>query len=82
MAPSYETAPGRAYPLGATVEAEGVNFSIFSKNGTAVELLLFDHADDPQPAHIIQLDPLHNKTFYYWHVLVKGIGRASCMATG
>ncbi len=71
MAP--EVLPGRAYPLGATVQGDGVNFSLFTKNGTAVELLLFDHYDDPQPAHVIPLDPQHNKTFYYWHALVRGI---------
>ena len=68
-----KTSPGRAYPLGATVEGDGVNFSLFTKNGTTVELLLFDRYDDPQPAHIVSLDPQHNKTFYYWHVLVHGI---------
>jgi isoamylase len=68
------TSPGRAYPLGATVEGDGVNFSLFSKAGTGVELLLFDQYDDPQPAHTIVLDPQRNKTFYYWHVLVHGIG--------
>ena len=68
-----KTSPGRAYPLGATVEGDGVNFSLFTKNGTTVELLLFDRYDDPQPAHIVSLDPQQNKTFYYWHVLVHGI---------
>lgn len=68
------TSPGQAYPLGATVQPDGVNFSLFTKNGTGVELLLFDRYDDPQPAHIIQLNPLTNKTFYYWHIFVHGIG--------
>ena len=68
-----KTSPGKAYPLGATLEGDGVNFSLFTKSGTTVELLLFDHYDDPWPAHVIQLDPARNKTFYYWHVLVHGI---------
>jgi isoamylase len=68
------TSPGRAYPLGATVKGDGVNFALFSKHGTSVELLLFDQYDDPQPAHTIVLDPQRNRTFYYWHVLVHGIG--------
>jgi pullulanase/glycogen debranching enzyme len=38
----FETGPGRSHPLGATVDKEGVNFSVFSRNATAVELLLFD----------------------------------------
>ena len=66
--------PGHPYPLGASLQNGGVNFSIFSKNAVAIELLLFDHADDEQPAAVIQLDPIHNRTFYYWHVFVAGIG--------
>ncbi|MBN1317542.1 MAG: glycogen debranching protein GlgX [Anaerolineales bacterium] len=68
------TSPGQAHPLGATVQQDGVNFSLFTKNGTGVELLLFDRYDDPQPAHAIILDPLIHKTFYYWHIFVHGIG--------
>ncbi len=74
MSTGLRISPGRAYPLGATVQGDGVNFSVFTKNGTAVELLLFDRHDNPQPAHVISLDPRVNKTFYYWHVLVQGIG--------
>jgi glycogen operon protein len=68
--------PGHPYPLGATVRdhPRGVNFSIFSKNCAAMELLLFDRHDDRQPARAIPLDPLRNRTFYYWHVFVPNIG--------
>ncbi len=62
--------PGQSFPLGATVQPDGVNFSIFSKNCVFLELLLFDDADDPKPARIIQLDPERNRTFYYWHAFV------------
>ncbi|MDF1516078.1 MAG: glycogen debranching enzyme, partial [Anaerolineae bacterium] len=65
--------PGTSHPLGATVSSEGVNFAVFSKNCYAVELLLFDDADDAQPNRIIPLDPVRNRTFYYWHVLVRGL---------
>ena len=41
---------GKSFPLGATVSAEGTNFSIFSKHSTEVQLLIFEHADDPEPA--------------------------------
>ncbi len=64
--------PGKSYPLGATVTQEGVNFCLFSRNATAVELLFFDAVDAPRPARVIQLDPARNRTFYYWHILVKG----------
>ena len=35
---------GRAAPLGASLCSGGVNFSVFSKNATRIELLLFDDA--------------------------------------
>lgn len=64
---------GQSFPLGATVYPDGVNFSLFSYNCTAVELLLFDHHDSSSPTHTIHLDPQKHRTFYYWHVFVKGI---------
>ena len=70
---AYETAAGRPHPLGATPDAHGVNFSVFSRNATAVELLLFDQHDDRQPAQTIPLDPATNKTFFFWHVYVRGL---------
>ena len=66
--------PGQSFPLGATVDPEGVNFCIFSEHAEAIELLLFDEANAPQPSRVIKLDPKENKTFYYWHVFVPGIG--------
>jgi glycogen operon protein len=71
--------PGQPYPLGATVVAGGVNFSIFA-SCTALELLLFDSPDAPQPSHIIPLNPRRNKTFYYWHVFVPNIGAGQVYA--
>ena len=52
----YEIAPGRPHPLVAVPDADGVNFSVFSRNATSVELLLFDEHDDREPAQIIKLD--------------------------
>jgi glycogen operon protein len=71
--PRYATGPGRAHPLGATADATGVNFSVFSRNATAVELLLFDEHDQPEPIQVIPLDPAVNKTFFFWHVHVEGL---------
>ena len=50
-----------------------MNFSLFSKHGTGVELLLFDHVDDAQPARTIRLDPVANRSYHYWHVFVPGL---------
>src|SRR3972149_3919705 len=70
---SSDTSTGQSFPIGATAQPDGVNFCIFSRNCTALELLLFDHHDSPRPARIIQLDPVRNRTFYYWHVFVPGL---------
>lgn len=69
----YQIEPGRAHPLGAIPDENGVNFAVFSERATSVELLLFDKHDDPKPIHTIQLDPYKHKTFYFWHVYVRGL---------
>jgi glycogen operon protein len=65
---------GTSFPLGATVFPDGVNFSLFSRDATGVELLLFDRAGDGRPARTIALDPGRNRTYHYWHAFVPGIG--------
>ncbi|HEY5973215.1 MAG TPA: alpha-amylase family glycosyl hydrolase, partial [Geobacteraceae bacterium] len=64
---------GSSAPLGATVFPGGVNFSVFSRDCTGVELLLFDRVDDATPARIVPLDPKRNRTDHYWHVFVPGL---------
>jgi glycogen operon protein len=59
--------------LGATVYPEGVNFSVFAKGATGVELLLFGDVDAPRPEQVISLDPRQNRTYHYWHVFVTGL---------
>jgi len=66
--------PGKPYPLGATIAGDGVNFALFSASADSVQLLLYDRGDQPQPAHTITLSPEENRTFYYWHVHIEGIG--------
>ncbi len=66
-------AAGQSSPLGATVLDGGVNFSVFSRNGSGVELLLFDREDDARPARVIRIDPAGNRTYHYWHVFVPGV---------
>src|ERR1043165_9251845 len=55
--------PGQPYPLGATWNGEGVNFALFSENATAVDLCLFDGAEDPRETHCIRL---REKTDQVW----------------
>jgi glycogen operon protein len=64
---------GRHIPLGATVYPDGVNFCVFSKNCVTLELVLFDRPEDAQPSRVIRLDSQRHRTFYYWHVFVKGL---------
>jgi len=65
--------PGTSFPLGASLVANGVNFSVFSKHATAVQLLLFDCVDDAGPSRVIDLDPYTHRTYHYWHAFVPGI---------
>jgi len=69
----YEVEQGKPHPLGAIPDEEGANFSLFSENATAVQLLLFDTHDDPEPVQVIDLDPAINRTFHFWHIYVKGL---------
>src|SRR5262249_32639862 len=64
---------GGSAPLGATPVLGGVNWSLFSRHATGVELLLFDRVDDPQPSRLVRLDPIANRTYYYWHVFVPNV---------
>jgi len=66
--------------LGASSYGSGVNFSVYSRDAVRVDLLLFDGAEDPQPARVIPLDPTTNRTFHYWHVYVPGISSGQVYA--
>jgi glycogen operon protein len=71
--PSDELLRGKSFPIGATITPEGVNFSIYSRSATGMELLLFDHVDDARPAQTIRFDPVRNRTFSYWHIFAPGV---------
>ncbi len=65
--------PGKCHPLGSTVTPDGVNFAIFSRSATAMELLFFQSADAPTPNRVIPLDPRFNRTCDYWHAFVPDV---------
>ena len=56
--------PGNAYPLGATWDGMGVNFSIYAQNATKIELCLFDSVDAKKESVRI---PLPERTDEIWH---------------
>jgi len=74
--PSIDQCPvlqvGRSAPLGATVACGGVNFSLYSRDATLIELLFFDHKDDTRPSRVIRLDSSIHRTYHYWHVFISG----------
>jgi glycogen operon protein len=62
--------PGSPYPLGATWDGLGVNFSLFSEHATGVELCLFDSAGAERESHRVALT---EKTDMVWHGYLPGI---------
>ena len=69
----YAIDAGRHLPPGAHPDAGGVNFSIFARDATAVELRLFERADSEAPFQVMALDPNIHRTFFFWHVYVQGL---------
>src|SRR3954451_6234356 len=67
------SAAGRSSPLGATLVDGGVNFSLFSRTATGVELLFFDRVEDARPSRVVPIDPVTNRTYHYWHAFVPGV---------
>jgi glycogen operon protein len=71
---------GESAPLGATVQANGVNFSVYSRQATLIELLLFDNANAAQPSRIIPLHADSHRTYHYWHAFVPGLAAGQVYA--
>jgi len=55
--------PGKPYPLGATWDGEGVNFTLFSEHAERVELCLFDRAGRRE----IERINVQEQTDQVWH---------------
>src|SRR4051794_15364098 len=64
---------GDSSPLGSTVCDGGVNFSVYSRRASGIDLLLFGGENDEKPARIIPIDSVLNHTYHYWHVFVPGV---------
>jgi isoamylase len=64
---------GHNAPLGATIVEGGVNFSVFSRHATQIELLLFDRDSDTRAARVIPVHAEFGRTYHYWHVFVPGL---------
>ena len=62
--------PGKPFPLGAKVTAEGTNFALFSENAIGVELCLFTHPDVQESARV----RLNEVTDGVWHCFLPKVG--------
>ncbi len=60
--------PGSAYPLGATYDGMGTNFSLFSEVADFVELCLFDDANRETRIRLPEVDG------FVWHGYLPGVG--------
>jgi isoamylase len=63
-----EAWPGRPYPLGATYDGSGTNFSLFSEAAEAVELCLFDADDNERRIALTEVDG------FCWHAYLPRVG--------
>ncbi len=61
--------PGHSYPLGATVDDDGVNFAVFSAHATKIEICLFDPAGKREIARYV----LPECTDEIWHGYLPGL---------
>ena len=62
--------PGTPFPLGATWDGEGVNFSVYSENATGVELCLFQTVYDEEESIRVRMI---ERTGHIWHIYLPGI---------
>jgi len=63
LKPAPLLATGRPWPLGASVDAQGVNFAVFSAHATAIELCLYSDDGSTELARL----PLPARSGDVWH---------------
>src|SRR3984885_14341690 len=60
--------PGRSYPLGATYDGSGTNFSLFSEAAQRVELALIAEDGSQECVDLTEMDG------FVWHGYLPGVG--------
>jgi isoamylase len=65
---SRETWPGAPFPLGATWDGEGTNFSLFSEHADQVEVCLFGEDGAEERVDMVE------RTAHNWHCYLPGVG--------
>lgn len=64
----FNTSSGKAYPLGATLDDEGVNFALFSEHAERVELCLFDESGSQE----LERYEITENSNNIWHIYLEG----------
>ena len=80
--PEVITKAGTPLNLGATITPNGVNFSIYSKDASAVSLCLFESDMAAKPYAVISFDPVKNRTGDIWHIELCGEGDGANIGEG
>lgn len=70
---TYIVQNGNPFPQGATLSEKGVNFSVFSRHATQVQLDIFNDENDAEPSFSYTFNPDVNKTGDMWHVFLTGL---------
>ncbi len=69
-----EVPDGRSHPLGPTVLPGGTNVSLYAKDATGLEILLFDGPEAKSPSQVVSLDAGRHRTGHYWHAFLPVVG--------
>lgn len=62
--------PGNPFPLGATLQGDGVNFALYAENAVNVDLCLFDHVEDDVENVTLRMT---ERSGNIWHMYIPGI---------
>ncbi len=61
--------PGKAFPMGASFDGEGVNFAVFSANAEAIDLCLFSEDGRKELSRL----RFRERDGDVWHMHVRGL---------
>ena len=76
LAPSYSRLTSNDYfdILGATIIDKGVNFAVYSKNATRIEVLIFDSENPDTDQPLTHIPMYKDEKSNIWTLYVQGIG--------
>ncbi len=72
ISPGFSVQRGAPLPLGTLIKRNGINFALFSKHATSVNLVLYTPGEFESLIEL-PLDPRFNKTGDIWHIFIAGL---------